>query len=202
MVLYLRPLRHVNYVPSASGRALQQRECPLGWRSLYLKPFEEKYFLIATDPEDTRITQQLQEAEEAEKSHSPNQLKTEKQHESTTSQSATAVNERVPQRFVHLHREGGHVHLSADMVIDKKAAAFKLKYPHRIKSHQTLSRASGFLRPPWEVNRISFICEDHLFSAKVLQSYLWENARMVVTCGDHSVNIEQRLFDLKLGHKT
>ena len=172
---------------------------------MYLKPFEEKYFLIATDPEDTRITQQLQEAEEAEKSHTSNQLKTEKQHESTTSQPATAVNERVPQRFVHLHREGGHVHLSADMVIDKKAAAFKLKYPHRIKSHQTLSKSqwlpeAALGSEPYFIYRRGSSFQRK--SASILSMGECTDGKYVVTCGHHSVNIEQQLFVLKLGHKT
>ena len=143
--------------------------------------------------------------EEAEKSHSPNQLKTEKQHESTTSQPATAVNERVPQRFVHMHRmQDGHVHLSAEMVVDKKAAAFKLKYPHRIKSHQTLSKSQWLPEAALGSEPYFIYRRGASFQRKgaILSVGKDTDGKYVGTCGDHSDNIEQQLFVLKLGHKT
>ena len=205
--------------------------------NFYLKPFEEKYFLIATDPEDMRITQQLQEVDKPEESRTPNQLKTEEQHETTTPQPATdpeeshtctptqpttedqldpeanaykpptAVRayERVPQRFVHVRRmQDGHVHLSAEMVIDKKTAAFKLKYPHNQKSHHTLSKSQWLPEAALGSEPYFIYLQGSSFqhrNASVL-SVDPKDGQYVITCRGHSDNIDTQLFVLKVGHKT
>ena len=195
--------------------------------NFYLKPFEEKYFLIATDPEDTRITDQLQEVDKSEESHTPNatattpqsatvseepntctpsQPMTEEQPGTTTMYippPAVRVYERVPQRFVRMHKQDGDVHLSAEMVINKKTAAFKLKYPHHIKSHQTLSKSQWLPEAALgsEPYFISLRGSSFQHKSASILSVGEENGKYVITC-DHSDNIDKQLFVLKLGHKT
>ena len=86
--------------------------------NFYLKPFEGKYFVIATDPEDPCMGAG--------------------RRASSNSQSVRAYT-RAPQRYVHVTKDK----LSARMVIDKKTAVFKLKSPHALdrKSHHPLSKS-------------------------------------------------------------
>ena len=130
--------------------------------NFYLKPFEEKYFFIATDREDPRTANQLkaetddlpksttsQSATDSEMSQSKMEdhstVNTTPPATSTGSDSSTQKQPvrytrdmRVPQRFVCMKEDG---QLSAEIVIDKKMAAFKLKNPHNTKLHHTLSKS-------------------------------------------------------------
>ena len=189
--------------------------------NFYLKPFEEKYFLIATDPEDMRITEQLQEvdtepiksqpalATDPEESCTPIQPMTEDQPEATAYKPPTAVRvyKRVPQRFVHLHREGGQVHLSAEMVIDKKTAGFKLKYPHKQKSHQTLSKSQWLPEAALGSEPYFVYLRGSSFlhrNASVLSVGKDTDGKYIITGrgSNENDNIDKQLFVLMVGHKT
>ena len=178
--------------------------------NFYLKPFEDKYFLIATDPEDERIIKQLHEIEEQSKRVASQLVdcpeESHKQPDPTSCKRSTAGYKRVPQRFVQMCDipAGQLSALSAEIGIDKRRAAFKLKNPHRHSKHSLIMSKSQWLPEAAHGSEPYFIyLRGSSFqhkSASIL-SVGEENGKYVITC-DNGDNTDNKLFVLKRGHKS
>ena len=210
--------------------------------NFYLKPFEEKYFLIATDPEDPRTANQLKmedlpnPATAPEVSYTNNQLEIENQRTATDTGDQQTPNQpkiddpskpttispatststgpedphtpsrpvytRAPQRFVRKQDS----HLSAEIVIDKKMAAFKLKNPklcHSLSKSQWLPEAALGSQPYFIHLRGSSSRQKSILTVGS-RGETDTDAEHVISCysNDERILILRQLFILEPGHPT
>lgn len=163
--------------------------------NFYLKPFREKYFVIATDPEDPRIAKQL----DANTVH-----KTETTASSRASHNSHAIRAyaRTPQRFIHVTADK---QLMGELVIDRKMGAFKLGSPHDRKSYHPLSRSHWLPESTLGSQPYYIKLQESSFRSPstVLCGDYTSGGNMPVTC-QHSKDsrTHNQLFILEPGHPT